>query len=181
MDVSRSPANPEPSPFKDQKWQSQLQKKLFQDTSEPESQVEEQQTQLEPTTQDLKDICSGNFSATAKTQIENEMCVVSEETVKMDEDDENFITQILNEDELEKFKEKFASPVIAQRAVVLSDGDDDEEVVQNNRKRKRLVFSDDEDESEGIVEEEAISLHDEVDYDSEENEIEAGALHFIVV
>lgn len=199
VEVATSPANAEPSPFRDKKWQSHLQKKLFQEQSEFE-QFPTQMEEIQPTTQDLKDICSGNFTVNenileAQSTLDDNEIIEAQGTldeyeaqtedrnVKVDDEDENFITQILNEDELEKFKRKFASP--AQQNVDSSDGED-EEIVVNKKKRKRLVFSDDDDEEEEeiVEEEEEIGLHDEddeetekpVNYDSEENEIEEGVL-----
>lgn len=180
----KSPLNLEPSPLKDHPWQSQLQKKLFQEATTSTTQPEpELQTQFEveatqPTTQDLKAICSGGFTGVEETEeIPKETVVLSEgKPAKVDDEDEAFITQILNEDEMEKFKQKFASPAIVND----SEEDDDEEIVQSKRKKKRLVFSDDEDEEVVDDEEEEIGLHDEddeidddgaIDYDSEENEI----------
>lgn len=198
----RSPANAEPSPFRDKKWQSQLQKALFQDNTEQQTQKEAPSTQPEeiseiqvetqPSTQDLKEICSGFFTETsqvseaqevAQIQAENEAEAGGDQNVKVDDEDENFITQILNEDELEKFKQKFTSPAVKNVVEEEDDDDDEEEIVLNRGKRKRLVFSDDEEESDGIIEEEeeTIGLCDvddeerEVCYDSEENEIEEAA------
>lgn len=191
METIKSPPILEPSPFKDGKWQSQLQKKLFQEP-EPElqtnTQFEVEETQ--PTTQDLKAICSGGFTETSQsertvTESEIEETIIPEaKEAKVDDEDEMFITQILNEDEMKKFKQKFTSPSITNNVNTVNDSEEDEEIVQNKRKRKRLVFSDDEDESEEAVddeEEETIGLCDEddetsdgarvVDYDSEENEI----------
>lgn len=217
METSKSQVNIEPSPLRGIQWQSQLQKKLFQDNEQPEdvTQFEENiaetqmdvpttQEETQPTTQDLKEICSGNFTATSQTESNTENDETDNTSVfqniieqppspeeniaKMDDEDELFITQILNEDEMEKFKQKFASPVITNNLNRTEDDydEDDEEIVQSKRQKKRLVFSDDEeDESEDAVEEddgeESIGLHDEddetnddarvVDYDSEENEI----------
>lgn len=187
IETQKSLLIPEPSPLKDQKWQSQLQKKLFEDNTQTDSETIPTNTQFEaeetqPTTQDLENICSGNFTETTQSdhnKIET-VTVIDETGAKVDDEDEMFITQILNEDEMEKFKQKFISPITKTSFSHADDESDEEEsFVQNKRKRKRLVFSDDEDESEDV--EEMIALHDEddeisdgaevVDYDSEENEI----------
>lgn len=194
----KSPLNLEPSPLKDHPWQSQLQKKLFQETTttttttnntQPEPDLQTQfEVVTQPTTQDLKAICSGGFTSVENTVEETEekpkeTDVIPEgKPAKVDDEDEAFITQILNEDEMEKFKQKFASPAVVNDSE--DDDDDDEEIVQNKRKKKRLVFSDDEEDEEAVddeeEQEEEIGLHDEdddeiddgaIDYDSEENEI----------
>lgn len=111
-----------------------------------------------------------------------------EESVEQDD----FITQILNENEMEKFKEKFASPNIQSGNNSIHIEEDDEDIFQTKKKRKRLLFSDDESDDEPAAaeeeeeeEEETIGLcdvddesnvvaeeADDVRYDSEENEIE---------
>lgn len=144
--------------------------------SEPQKIVEpDPETQADdnmPSTQDLKDICSGRFTATSSTNISNEISVQNdtslnqqssvtspvskiitydEEIKATDDQDDQFISQLLDEEELERFKKKFDSPVInpeidTYKQIPQDDDSDDEEIDEINpiRRRKRqrkLVFS----------------------------------------
>lgn len=141
--------------------------KLFEPDSE--TQVEENM----PSTQDLEDICSGRFTAASSSNKINEICIqdktlskrqssvtspksqmltYSDEIKTTDDQDDQFISQLLDEEELEKFKKKFDSPVISNsetepyKQMPQDEESDDEEVEEINMTRKktrqkRLVFS----------------------------------------
>ncbi|KAJ8925628.1 hypothetical protein NQ315_009472 [Exocentrus adspersus] len=123
----------------------------------------------------------------------------NKEMKSLDEDQDIIISQLIDEEEMERFKKKFESPLIGstQRRIVeefeeamasggVIDSDDEADTVEVKRKnKKRLQFSDDDDsEADDNNEEEVIDLHDNVEddasdvdvndvaYDSEENEIE---------
>lgn len=122
-----------------------------------------------PSTQDLRDICSGKFTCTTEepaksiscenptendgavsTEVNNEK---STEEVKFldDEQDNNFISQLLDEEEMQQFKKKFDTPESEGskntsglgRFLLESDEElDDENIVRKRKKKqKRLVFS----------------------------------------
>ncbi|KAH1014426.1 claspin isoform X1 [Dendroctonus ponderosae] len=203
------------SPFKMpldlQNGRSVKQKKLFSDTDILDSQgslntqefslnVQGPSAEEPPNTQDLLNICSGQF--TGITPIES-----TESTGKVDEfkeaqsgefkslgQEDMIISQLLDEEELELFKKKFDSPVNQASTVPenkevsgggVIDSDDDGETVgaglKKRKNQKRIQFSDDDSSEDGLNEdEEKIDLHDNVEsdneqdvaYDSEENEIE---------
>lgn len=96
--------------------------------------------QSQPSTQDVLDICSGNFTCTTQTNSSNNedsnesnaMCVEKSESSSkiinsleaeslinkkiqtleaLDDDDDKIISQLLDEEEMENFKKKFESPV----------------------------------------------------------------------
>ncbi|XP_044744111.1 claspin-like [Coccinella septempunctata] len=142
-------------------------------------------------TQDMNDICSGGFTGISQTS------QVKEKEMVLDDNDEHLISQLIDEDELENFKKKFESPGVANNSSTTKkltletlnevsgtggviDSDDEEGGLKlKNKKRKRLAFSDDEESSmSDTPQEETIDLQDDeglanVDYDSEENEVEA--------
>ncbi|XP_018573516.1 claspin-like [Anoplophora glabripennis] len=162
-----------------------------------------------PSTQDLLNICSGEFTGITQNGSSEKQDNVTEtpadmysfntnkEVKSLDEDQDLIISQLIDEEEMEKFKKKFESPLISntQRRIVeefeealtgggVIDSDDDTDTVGVKKKnKKRIMFSDDED-SEDENDEEVIDLQDEIDddedsniapdnvaYDSEENEI----------
>ncbi|XP_056639001.1 claspin [Diorhabda sublineata] len=155
-------------------------------------------SQEAPSTQDLLDVCSGEF--TGITQISSngfpKTCVSHllnpvEEVKTLDEDQDIVISQLLNEEEMEAFKKKFDSPILNHSPKAIRepeevagtggviDSDDDENVLEVKKKKnqKKLTFSDDDSSEEEREDEEEINLCDDVDiadinYDSEENEIE---------
>lgn len=179
----------EPSPLRNKQWKESFQKQLFSDLNETnDTQVSNRQNETQigdnveqsslqnqvqklfdsqmeeneamPSTQDLKDICSGRFTAspqkTADSNAENQnempKCVTTEEEVpKIDDQDDQFISQLLDEEELENFKKKFDSPVVVtprqQMALDALESDEEEENQisfvrkSNKKKQKKLVFS----------------------------------------
>ncbi|KAL3288108.1 hypothetical protein HHI36_002558 [Cryptolaemus montrouzieri] len=140
-------------------------------------------------TQDLADICSGQFTGISPAVKQNE-----KETV-LDEKDEHLISQLIDEEELERFKKRFESPLASntQKTInfelaeevqgtggVIDSDDEDNELKLKKKKRKKLAFSDDEESSDNeLGGDEEIDLQDDedlasnVEYDSEENEIDA--------
>ncbi|RZC32724.1 claspin -like [Asbolus verrucosus] len=162
---------------------------------------------LVPTTQDLLNVCSGDFSSVPEsssnqTQDQGSEKVIiniqanpEQEIKSLDEDYSQIISQLLDEDELERFKKKFESPVpsATQRnynldeeteevnATGLLNSDDENEglEIKKRKRQKKLVFSDDEesdggDEPDQEEDEERIDLHDTDDEEQIlENEIKA--------
>lgn len=146
-----------------------------------------------PTTQDLLELCSGSFSTLINSGDETNETKDGSAV----EDDSIIISQLLDEADLERFKKKFVSPVIAAappaqevQATGLLDSDDETDIleVKSKKKQKKLVFSDEEEDEtkekhssdEYEEEEEPIGAYnsdrealsdDVIDYDSEENEI----------
>uniref|UniRef100_A0A1Y1KHU8 Claspin n=1 Tax=Photinus pyralis TaxID=7054 RepID=A0A1Y1KHU8_PHOPY len=117
-------------------------------------------------------------------------------------DEDRIISQLLNEEELAQFKKKFESPVADQGSVDIQGGgklvfdSSDDEFSESNPKvtkthHKKLQFSDDESEEDNDNDEE-IDLYDdnsdadegkmeilneEINYDSEENEVDQSSVH----
>ncbi|XP_066138261.1 claspin-like [Euwallacea fornicatus] len=174
-----------------------------QDTLQPQTQnstqISKESTNIEvestyedtPTTQDLLGICSGQFTGITQPEPTTSFEESQNDEVKSLDVEEMVISQLLNEEELERFKKKFESPITEDRLAVednqigttemvgggVIDSDDEEECKRRKGKnQKRIQFSDDESSSEDV--EEKIDLQDDVDYvgyDSEENEIDLKA------
>lgn len=169
--------------------------------------------ELPPTTQELLNVCSGDFvtmaepasstvpqtlPSTSEKLVINTQSNAEKEIKSLDEDQDLIISQLLDEDELERFKKKFESPVnlIVRKNQIFEDieevnatglinSDDENEglEIKTRKRKKKLVFSDDEnsddDEEVGVEEEDEIDLHDDVDdeeqpdfIDDEEQELE---------
>nr|XP_023017060.1 claspin-like isoform X2 [Leptinotarsa decemlineata] len=161
-----------------------------------------------PTSQDLLNICSGEFTGVSQdvsheaiqTPLETHTFNPTKEVKSLGADEGLIISQLLDED-MEKFKKTFESPLMTntQRRIVeefeenaasgrVIDSDDDEGdglEIKKKVHQKKLIFSDESSDDE--ENEEVIDLHDEVEeddndeeiipadnigYDSEENEIE---------
>ncbi|XP_017784255.1 PREDICTED: claspin isoform X2 [Nicrophorus vespilloides] len=182
-------------------------------------QVTEKATHIESTetepivevasTQELMELCSGKFTGATQivdgaTKIESSNEKPSTvETITLgvnkeiknlgDDNEDKFISQLLDEEEMEQFKRKLNSPEKSQAAKNYFNETEEENEEEDDdtlgkrkkklkkRKTKAIVDSEDDDDDEEDVgnEEECIDLHDEVDnedieveYDSEENEIE---------
>jgi hypothetical protein len=183
----------------------------FPETQNRESEEKLDQTLL-PNTQDLLNVCSGDFSVSNEdqSQTENrEKTVINiqanpeKEIKNLDDDNDQIISQLLDEDELERFKKKFESPINATEpknqisedveevnATGLINSDDENEglEIKKKRRQKKLVFSDDDEDGAGSSdgdnesekEEERIDLHDSDDEEQMlENEIRArGGLNY---
>ncbi|KAF5304887.1 hypothetical protein FQR65_LT00771 [Abscondita terminalis] len=166
----------------------------------------------EPCTQDLISICSGSFAGLTNNQVDLDVLETINESNDVSEnklinnsqskylDEDRIISQLLDEDEMERFKKKFESPItnnsvnnsnseVKGGGRLVFDSSDDEEEGNNATiklsKHKKLHFSDDDSESEeeNGESDESIDLRDnfedlddatnkEINYDSEENEIE---------
>ncbi|XP_050294813.1 claspin-like isoform X2 [Anthonomus grandis grandis] len=152
-----------------------------------------------PSTQDLLAICSGEFtgvtqpefaSAESTKQLIDFTSTQSSELKCLGQED-TIISQLLDEEELENFKKKFDSPVNAasQRnifadseeikggGIIDSDDDDDVDGATKIKKtnKKRLQFLDDDSSEDSESEEEFLEDKENmenIDYDSEENEID---------
>lgn len=165
-------------------------------------------------TQDLLDICSGKFTLSEndvtrdlqQTKSNNNISTEDFESVNvqkldksiesnpnLEENESNLISQLLDEEEMERFKKKFESPItsVTQKSKILeekeifhgggvidSDDDETEGLKIKKKNRVKITFSDDEDEDEKI-DEESIDLQDSdadnvsnIEYDSEENELD---------
>nr|CAI5869677.1 unnamed protein product [Callosobruchus analis] len=143
----------------------------------------------QPTTQDILDICSGAFTGVSKVDTSNlsdhsPPNKAKEEIKCLDPEQDIIISQLLDEEEMEKFKKKFDSPIYTntQRRIVedferevtgggVIDSDEDEELDFKNKKirrQKKIMFSDDED-SKDLKEsnEEKIDLQDDVEDDED--------------
>lgn len=124
-----------------------------------------------PTTQDLLNICSGEFTGTSQvsettleTVLKNNVETVTlnengKETKSLDIDHDVIISQLLDEEEMEKFKKKFDSPGISNTqkglvenksdfedvhvtGVLDSDDDDEEEMkIKRKKNKSKLTFS----------------------------------------
>ncbi|EFA06121.1 hypothetical protein TcasGA2_TC008964 [Tribolium castaneum] len=156
--------------------------------------------ELPPTTQELLNVCSGDFvtmtesgdtvSQFAKPSDKLTVHTSADKEIKnLDEDQDQIISQLLDEDELERFKKKFESPVnptvrktqlledieeVNATGLINSDDENDGLEVKKKKRQKKLVFSDDEENSEideTEPEEEEIDLHDNV-IDDEEQQLE---------
>ncbi|XP_066244848.1 claspin-like [Euwallacea similis] len=173
---------------------------ILQPQTQNSSQTSRESTNIEvestyedtPTTQDLLGICSGQFTGITQPEPTSSFAESQNDEVKSLDVEEMVISQLLNEEELERFKKKFESPITEHRPVMVHnkietaevvgggviDSDDEEECKRRKGKnQKRIQFSDDESSSEEEIEEE-IDLQDDMDnvgYDSEENEIDLKA------
>lgn len=116
-----------------------------------------------PTTQDLLNVCSGGFSETSskedalKSDIETHTFNQTNEVKNLDID-QDIISQLIDEEEMEKFKRKFDFPYLTdtQKRIVeefeareaasggVLDSEDEEEVLRIKKKKKnkkKLMFS----------------------------------------
>lgn len=117
-----------------------------------------------PSTQCLKDICSGKFTAEESLNNTNSQELGEKEAAALsnhdisnyedgkffsDDGDKQFISQLLDEEELQRFKKKFDSPVptdlrkdnISDTGSMLDDDDVEEIQVAKKRHSRKLVFS----------------------------------------
>lgn len=121
--------------------------------------IERRTSDQNPSTQDLLNVCSGEFTGVTQNGPEN--CVdtfqfsTNKEVKNLDEDQDLIISQLIDEAEMEKFKKRFESPLIpnTQRRIVeefeevvagggVIDSDDDTDTVEvKKRNKKRLMFS----------------------------------------
>ncbi|KAI4467903.1 claspin [Holotrichia oblita] len=104
--------------------------------------------------------------------------------------EDKLITELLNDEEMENFKRRFESPTDADTSTVpfgrvIYDSSDEETSNKMKKKKRKLIFSDNEDSEENENSDEEIDLYDgvsedensntnvqNIEYDSEENEIE---------
>ncbi|KAJ8972250.1 hypothetical protein NQ314_000268 [Rhamnusium bicolor] len=148
-----------------------------------------------PSTQDLLNICSGTFTGVTQIECTKEpeavpLCTTetytfntNNEMKSLDADQDMIISQLIDEEEMEKFKRKFDSPLLSntQRRIVeefeevvgsggVIDSDDEDEILEvKKKKQKRIMFSDDENSDEDENEKEIIDLHDDVDSEIEDD------------
>lgn len=119
-----------------------------------------------PTTQDLLEICSGQFTGITQvepsensTQNESTLGNTQSSELKSLGDEDMVISQLLDEEELEKFKKQFESPVLVKTTNLVEeevtgggvidsdeerDEDDDDVAVKRKKKLKkhrRIQFS----------------------------------------
>ncbi|XP_060536035.1 claspin [Cylas formicarius] len=211
------------SPTKDSAF-STSQKKLFLDedtASSPTTPVALKEPYADESnevcTQDLLNICSGQF--TGVTQLESSAKVDRDdielskpEEIKLLGDDQDFlISQLLDEKKIENFKKKFNSPTdrinsedkcfsdmhrtadentqknakeTVGGGIIDSDDENEDEIeIKVRTNKKQIVYSDEESADENPEEDEEIELADvdemddvapdDINYDSEENEIDS--------
>lgn len=106
-----------------------------------------------PTTQDLLNVCSGAFTGVSNTSDSISYEINPTKEIKsLGDDQDQLISQLLDEEELENFKKKFTSP--EKKSNILEDGeevvaiggfidsdDEDENIEIKKKKKKKLVFS----------------------------------------
>ncbi|VEN59666.1 unnamed protein product [Callosobruchus maculatus] len=146
----------------------------------------------QPTTQDILDICSGAFTGVSQVDTSNlsehsPPRKAKEEIKSLDPEQDIIISQLLDEEEMEKFKRKFDSPIYTntQKRIVedferevtgggVIDSDEDEELDFKNKKsrrQKKIMFSDDEDSNDlNGPDQEKIDLQDDVEGDEEDED-----------
>ncbi|KAK9729121.1 hypothetical protein QE152_g16063 [Popillia japonica] len=170
-----------------------------------------------PSTQDLLEICSGKFTGITQTEAsakignntedqessvnndfisnsisnDNRTEILTNHTeIKNLDGEDELISELLNDEEMENFKRRFESPTSVDSSAVpvgrvIYDSSDEESPNKIKKKRQKLIFSDNEESEPNEISEEEIDLCDEmsedensntnvqnIEYDSEENEIE---------
>lgn len=129
--------------------------------------VEKRTSDPTPSTQDLLNVCSGEFTGITQNKSEENAGKITENAIdtyhlnankevkNLDEDQDLIISQLIDEEEMEKFKKRFESPLMShtQRRILeefeeavagggVIDSDDDNDTLGVKKKnKKRIMFS----------------------------------------